>query len=392
MQCERWVWSLAQGWQVEGARLHAPPQLLLWFSTLRRADSQPLAEALRTLYPGAQVAGCSSATTAMEREVSDEGAVALAIHLERSSVVAQRAGVARAEDSFEAGLGLGRSLQAYPDLAFVLVFSDGLHVNGSRLLDGLYRGLGRPVPVAGGLAGDGARFVETWTCLDGELRTDEVVAVGVCSRDLHVSTTPICGWEPFGPRRTITRSSGHVLHELDGSPALDLYTRYLGEDADGLPGSALRYPLQVWPPGEPERAVVRTALGVDPEARTLTLAGDVPEGWCAQLMRGHQLRLVEGAEEGAQRTAGTLRDGAGRVVPPQLALGVSCAGRRIVMHQRTGDEIDAVKQVLGDSVPVIGFYSHGELAPGSEGGISCLHNQTLSVTLLTEAQAPEGAA
>jgi hypothetical protein len=33
------------------------------------------------------------------------------------------------------------------------------------------------------------------------------------------------GWDTFGPQRTITRSRGNVVEELDGEPALDLYER-----------------------------------------------------------------------------------------------------------------------------------------------------------------------
>ena len=84
----------------------------------------------------------------------------------------------------------------------------------------------------------------------------------------------------FGPRRRITRSRGNVLLELDGEPALDLYERYLGdEEVKGLPGTALLFPLQIAIPQRPDHEVVRTVLAVDREARSMTFAGDVPEGW-----------------------------------------------------------------------------------------------------------------
>ena len=45
------------------------------------------------------------------------------------------------------------------------------------------------------------------------------------------------GWDFFGPERRVTRSEGNVLYELDGTPALDLYKKYLGARASGLPAA-----------------------------------------------------------------------------------------------------------------------------------------------------------
>ena len=119
------------------------------------------------------------------------------------------------------------------------------------------------------------------------------------------------GWDEFGPRRRITRSTGNVLYELDGEPALDLYERYLGEeDARGLPGTALLFPLLIRDLDRPDQDVVRTVLAVDRQARSMTFAGDMPEGWVAQLMRGNFDRLAGGAADAARQARSGL--GVGR--------------------------------------------------------------------------------
>ncbi|MFM2056864.1 MAG: hypothetical protein RLY71_1249, partial [Pseudomonadota bacterium] len=116
--------------------------------------------------------------------------------------------------------------------------------------------------------------------------------------------------------------------------------------------------------------------------------GDIPEGWSAQLMRGSHDRLIAGAEQAAKGAlAGLPAAGASDT----LALLVSCVGRRLLMGQRTADEVEAVQQAvqarLGERARCIGFYSYGELAPRSASGVCELHNQTMTVTLLTEAMA-----
>src|SRR4029078_1984861 len=185
------------------------------------------------------------------------------------------------------------------------------------------------------------------------------------------------------PRRRIPRSTRNVLYWLDGEPALDLYERYLGEeDARGLPGTALLFPLLIRDPAQPDQDVVRTILAVDREARSMTFAGDVPEGWVAQLMRGNFDRLAAGAARGAREARlglGAECDGNG------LALLVSCIGRRLLMDQRIMDEVEAAVFELGSKIPRIGFYSYGEISPHGAAGHCQLHNQTMTVTAITEA-------
>src|ERR1700721_4718833 len=102
------------------------------------------------------------------------------------------------------------------------------------------------------------------------------------------------------------------MFEIDGEPALALYERYLGpEDSKGLPGSALLYPIQVHDAQQPDSAVVRTVLAVDRERRSMTFAGDVPQGWTAQLMRGNFDRLAAGAAMAARQAIDGVEPGRG---------------------------------------------------------------------------------
>jgi hypothetical protein len=210
-----------------------------------------------------------------------------------------------------------------------------------------------------------------------------VAAVGFYGSAIRIGHGSAGGWDEFGPRRRITRSSGNVLYELDGEPALDLYERYLGEeDARGLPSTALLFPLLIRDPEQPDQDVVRTILAIDREARSMTFAGDVPEGWVAQLMRGNFDRLAAGAAEAARQARNGLGEHGDR---EGLAVLVSCIGRRLLMNQRIMDEVEAAGAELGSKFPRVGFYSYGEISPHGQAGVCQLHNQTMTVTALTEA-------
>jgi hypothetical protein len=207
----------------------------------------------------------------------------------------------------------------------------------------------------------------------------KVAAVGFYGERFRLGHGSDGGWKVFGPARRVTRAAGNVLYELDGEPALELYKRYLGDDAERLPGSALLFPLKVWNPGSPEQGVVRTIVGVREAEQALVFAGDVPEGFEAQLMRGSHENLVGGAEAAARAAADPAGEG------DRLAILISCVGRKLLMGQRVAEEAEAARNCLGSSVKHIGFYSYGELSPHSATGVCELHNQTMTITSLGEA-------
>ncbi|MBW3655984.1 MAG: FIST C-terminal domain-containing protein [Gemmatimonadetes bacterium] len=279
--------------------------------------------------------------------------------------------------SRHAGRALAGSLDP-EGLRHVLVLSDGLRVNGSDLVQGLSERLPPDVAATGGLSADGSRFERTLVGVDGEVAEGMVAAVGFYGAALRVGYGSLVGWDPFGPERVITRSRGNVLYELDGCSALQLYRRYLGEHAAELPASGLLFPLSLrTAPGE--AGVVRTILAVDEAEQSVTFAGDVPEGAMARLMKANFERLIDGAT-GAARTSGQgIRSGSA-----QLALLISCVGRKLILKQRTEEEVESVRDVLGRRAVLAGFYSYGEISPFSASTRCELHNQTMTVTTFAE--------
>jgi len=308
-------------------------------------------------------------------------AAAIGFDSTRLRLVAREIGDSR--QSRSCGEAIGRALSD-EDLAGVFVLSDGLNVNGSDLVNGLATAIGPGIPLTGGLAGDGARFAETLVGGDCVPRQRMVVGIGFYGNAIRIGHGSAGGWDLFGPRRQVTRSTGNVLFELDGEPALDLYERYLGpEDSKGLPGSALLFPIQVHDAARPDSSVVRTVLAVDHEARSMTFAGDVPQGWSAQLMLGNFDRLAEGAADAARQARASL---SAKEEDPQFSILVSCIGRRLLMGQRTSDETEAAGQELGNDTLRFGFYSYGEISPHAKSGLCELHNQTMTVTTFAEVE------
>jgi hypothetical protein len=383
MQTASVHWRENTGWQTSWSD-GFKADLVLYFGGRETLANAARYHELKVLYPHAILLGCSTGGQIEGDDIGDAGLSGLAVSFSRTRLAVARAAGCAGTSCQASGAALARELAAQATaeepLAGIFVLSDGLLVNGSQLVRGMIDTVGRDLPIMGGLAGDGADFTKTLVAADALPQPGVIAALGFYGDAIRIGHGSAGGWDVFGPRRRVTRSEGNVLLELDGEPALDLYKRYLGEESAGLPGTALLFPLLLCDPARPDHEVVRTILAVDHDARSLTFAGDVPQGWSAQLMRGNFDRLSEGAADAARAARTPLSTGSN-----SLAVMISCIGRRLLMGQRITEELEAALGELPAGIPTVGFYSYGEISPHKASGFCELHNQTMTVMTLSEA-------
>ncbi|KPV53964.1 hypothetical protein SE17_06580 [Kouleothrix aurantiaca] len=374
MQCEQSIWTQRAGW-MRPAQLPNQAQLVLVFGARAALLHQPALDALRATYPQAQFFGCSTAGEIAGAHIYDDSIAATAIRFGQTAFHIATIALEADDDQVARGAALARLLPP-AGLRHVLLLADGLVANTSAILEGMNRHLPAGVAVTGGLAADGVAFAETVVLCDGQPRSGCVAALGLYGKHLWIGYGSQGGWDSFGPERLITRSVGNVLYELDGKSALSLYKRYLGEYAHELPAAGLRFPLSLRGPGG-QPGLVRTILSVDEQAQSITFAGDMPQGSYARLMKANFDRLLDGAI-GAARAS--MLHGA----QPELALLISCVGRKELLMQRIEEEVEGVYETFGQRPVLAGFYSYGEIAPFRNGTGCELHNQTMTITTLAE--------
>lgn len=371
-------WTENAGWCFgDAVGDHSDAQLVLYFASPSILPEGRCLSELRSRFPVARLVGCTTGGEILGAEVYDGTVAAAAIHFAHSRVELLSESLAAAGGSYEVGRRLAAGMPK-PGLRGVFVLSDGTQVNGSELVRGLKDALPENVVLTGGLAGDGADFKTTWVGADGEPASGIALALGLYGDRLDIRHGSFGGWQPFGPERTVTRSEANVLYELDGEPALDLYKRYLGDQASRLPVSGLMFPLRVKGREAGASELVRTVVSIDEARKAMVFAGDVPTGHSAQLMRGEFDNLIHGASVAA---------GQAQCGGAALAILVSCIGRKLLLGQRVAEEVEAAIAVLGvDCVP-IGFYSYGEISPHEFSGSCEFHNQTMTITVIREADA-----
>jgi len=354
------------------------PQLVLAFGNRGIINDPNLFQQIQKKYPTAEIVMSSTSGEIMDTNVIDNSIVTTCIEFEFTEIQSCKVNIKDFENSKIAAQEIVKKLSR-EDLNHVFIVADGQLINGSQLVNGLNTFTNEKVATTGGLAGDGYDFQKTLVGLNEVAEEGNIVAIGFYGDRLQVGFGCKGGWIPFGPERKVTKSDDNILYELDNQNALELYKKYLGDAAKELPSSALYYPLSIHTP-EQDQPLVRTILSVDEENQSMIFAGNIPEGATAQLMKHNPNKLIDGAEEAAQTCMNKLTD----QKEPDLVILVSCVGRKIVLGQNIEEEVEVIRDLVGENSAITGFYSYGEIAPFKFMSRSELHNQTMTVTTFTE--------
>ena len=256
----------------------------------------------------------------------------------------------------------------------LLLLTGGMTPDQREIARGAYEVTTAMIPFVGGAAADNLTWDDTHTFGDGRVLANGILAVWINSaRPIGVSVDH--GWRPAGKPMLVTRAEGTVVHELDGTPALEAY---LSEQGDGLDGTDPEFFRKVMesPVGLPNargRYDVRQLHAYLPEGGGLNFNVGISEQSILQVMSADDDALIDGARRAAQDA---LRHLGGKA---RLALVFACASRVPLLGDRVRDEVEAISSAL-NGVPVCGFYTFGEFARTA--GSSGVHNSSVAVLAL----------
>jgi hypothetical protein len=327
-------------------------------------------------YPNAQLISATTAGEIANYAFYDEQLSTTAIYLEKTPFVSKLANIKDFATSYDLGLDLFKKMPK-DGLKYIFVLSDGGLINGTELLEGINSENNDEILITGGLAGDGSRFQSTLVGVDANLESGNVVLIGFYGENIKVGHGSLGGWDEFGPERIVTKSEKNVLFELDNKNALELYKQYLGSYAEELPGSALLFPISISNDAQDTKNV-RTILSIDESNQSMTFAGNLPEGSKVRLMKANFDKIINASGSAAQQSVSFDFD------KPDLAILISCVGRKLILNDRVEEEIEIAKDIFGAETCVSGFYSYGEISPLVKSQKCELQNQTMTITTLKE--------
>jgi hypothetical protein len=351
-------------------------QLVLVFGQRTLLEKTLPYQGLQSSFPNAQIIICSSSGQISNNCNVESDIVATAISFDKSSIKATEIDILSNNNIDDLGEKIKHDLLT-PDLKSILILSEGSYINGTELINELINQTNGLVPIFGGLAGDEYNFKKTIVGLNADATSGKIVAIGFYGNHIHFGYGSEGGWGDFGPEREVTQSEKNILYKVGDRFALDLYKEYLGKYAEELPGSSLYFPLSM-KENIDSTPVVRTILSIDEEKKSMTFAGNIPTGSYVRLMKGNIDKLIDASSSAALKT---LKEPSTKT---QLALLVSCVGRRIVLGERVSEELEVVKEIFGKNTILCGFYSYGEISPTLKNVACELHNQTMTIATIFE--------
>jgi len=363
------------------SRLDKVPEMVWLFGAVHY-NQQELIQGVSSIFPRVPLIGCTTDGEISHKGLSVNSVVLLGLASEK--IKFQLAMVPEiGRNSFFAGVKLAEQFKDLPT-QYIQIFSDGLTGNGTEIIHGIQSVLGMDLKIAGGTAGDGSLFKQTFQYYDGQVLTDALVGVAFLG-EFKFGTGVQSGWTTIGVSKQVTKATQNVVYELDGKPALEVYEKFLGRHAAMLPAVGVEYPLGLLGPSgdvhEDGYYLCRATMGVDREKGTITFAGDVPQGAFVKMTMGSESDILDAAKKAATQALNRLRNGSSTVKPAAVFF-YSCMARKIVLGSRTDEEISMVRDTVGRDVPIIGFYTYGEYAPVGKELISHLHNETATLTIL----------
>ena len=373
-------------------RLQRPASLLLLFATTGYDQAEVLA-GIGDVAGQTPLSGCSGEGVITHRG-SDEGSHALAV----MAIASHRATFVTllatdlALRPRECAIALAEQVQARMDgrRRYLILFPDGITGNSSALITALQDLLPQTLVIVGGAAAANiSASTKTFQYHDGRVVSDAVAAVLV-SGDVLLDTAVSHGSTPIGLVRTVTKSDGGTVYEIDGRPAWDVFKEYLDgnptdlvqEDCVHLGFGEKLPPELVGPYGE---YIMRTPSGVDKKTGALFFPGELRTGAKIQVSRRDPDRIREGATEAAMELA-SRRSGKS----PSLVLQFDCTGRgRIIFGKQDIDmTMSGMRSAFRRDMPWLGLHTFGEIAPLM--GKTLYHNQTVVLCALYDADSALG--
>ncbi len=348
---------------VKVSSFHLEQNLLLqvFSSELNKNILEKMLKDIQDILPQAVIVGVTTDGEILGSEVSTDKTVVSISAFENATL--RVAMENQYSDDYTCGAYLAKKLYQKDTKAMIL-FTDGLHMNGEHFLDGI-SSVAPNTPISGGMAGDGANFHATYIFCNNRVIDNGAVGVSINADKLHVNTTYSFFWQEIGKPLTITKAKENCVYEIDGKRALDVYARYLGEDvAQSLPATGIEFPLIIT---RNNVKIARAIVGKEDDG-SLIFAGNLQEGDKVYFGYGNSNMILQES---------VLTREVFQNAPVESIFIYSCMARRRFLKSAITAEISP----LASMAPTSGFFTYGEFFKDER---TELLNQTMTVLALSE--------
>lgn len=284
------------------------------------------------------------------------------------------------ENNFRAGEAAAKELADRIQAELLLLFPDPFSFQSSHFFDG-FEGVRGYLPMIGGAAAEDSRETKTYQMEGTRVAYDAAcgLALGGSFR-FETGITHSC--RPFGDSLQITRADGNAIYEIDGRPAYDILLESISHIEFRNPNHIfqnifLGLPMKNFQTDfSGDQYLVRHIMGVNAKKGMLTCTSPVLEGEFVTF-------TVRDPELARQDLRLMLQDLKDRLAPSKAAFGFyfNCCARGQNLYGKTGEDAALIREYF-PGLPVLGFFSYGEIAPVDH--VNHLHHHSGVLTLIAE--------
>ena len=291
-----------------------------------------------------------------------------------------------AQDMHAAGFDLARKASLdlkTPHRGVFIVFSEGIEKNSSHFIRGVKEVLGMAFPVLGAISSDDFKYKKLSQFFQDQILQNSAVGL-LLGGPFHLALGCKHGFKPLGKPRFITEIDGFIIRTIDNKPAVEIYKHFLGKEAEGLKDVTLNSYAAMYPLGiyleESRQYLLRNIIDILQDGSIVCHEG-VPQGAEVHLMISNKDSCRNSAIEAAEIVKASLGDRQAKLV-----LVFESLARHKILGNTAFNEIQAIKNVLGFTTPIIGMCSYGEIGPfGTLNNIKniYLHNENILIVTIS---------
>lgn len=324
------------------------------------------------------VFGCSSSGEIINSELNEFSISVLLLKIDRSFYKILNYNLEVTNEA-ETAQKLALEAEAVFSNRSVLFLASGLKSDAGKFVEEFVNTVSNETEIYGGLAGDDAKFEKTHCFTNDFISENGCVALVFDSEKLEINGRAITGWTGIGKKFTLTKTSANVIYEINDQPALDVFidnfnldknVNVTGKKPIASPG---QYPLEIIDKAGFKK--LRSIMAYNKEDKSLVLAGSVFEGMQFRFCNSPTFDEVD-------KTVDAYKEFANNYKELDALILISCVCRHMAFGPVMEDEVEGIQNHW--EIPLIGFFSYGEIAKIDKFAKCDLHNATASLITLKE--------
>jgi hypothetical protein len=143
-------------------------------------------------------------------------------------------------NSYQKTLQIANSLKSKKSgINMIYFLASGIDINNTECIAAFESVFGENVTIFGATSSDNMKGVVSYQAVNNTVYENGAYAIGFCDPTLKVHTQATHGFLADGEPLIVTKSSGHIIKELNGKPAWSEYLKHLGVSENATCGDTI---------------------------------------------------------------------------------------------------------------------------------------------------------